>query len=113
MNETAQNLFQIFDRMTPMVYALVPSLLAVILFVVGKKTGKSGLKWAAFVPLAIGIILGIMGMGLLNDPLYTQLNLLGGRSEVLYRAIPIVPVVTAIALIVVDRLGAREMRSDL
>ncbi len=113
MNETAESLFKIFDRMTPLVYAVLPSLIAVVLFFLGKKMGKPALKWVAFIPLAIGIILGILGMGLLNDSLYVQMNLLGGRSEILYRAIPIIPVVTGIVLILIDKLRNREIKSDL
>jgi hypothetical protein len=113
MNETADTLFKIFDRMTPMVYALVPALLAVIIFFGAKRMKKPNLKWLAFIPLAIGVILGIMGMGLLNDPLYNQMNLIGTRSELIYKAIPIIPVVVGIALVVINKLGTREMYSDL
>lgn len=113
MNESMADLFQIFGRATPAIFAFVPTLIAIIMFVVSKRTGKTGLKWGAFVPLVIGIILGIIGYQLLSDSLFVQLNLLGSRSEMLYRAIPIIPALAGIVIFVLDRLAGREISSNL
>ncbi|MFM9872552.1 MAG: hypothetical protein ACKVQS_03685 [Fimbriimonadaceae bacterium] len=113
MNESIADLFQIFDRATPMIFALIPSILAVALFFFGKKKGNTVMKWMAYVPLLIGLVLGVLGLQLLNDSLFVQLNLLGSRSELLYRAVLIIPIVVGIALILFDKLAGREINSNL
>lgn len=111
--DTAKNIYELFGKATPAIYAAAPSLVAVALFMWLRKGSHSHLKGIAYIPLVIGLILGILGWMLMGDTVYYSMLLPGPKTEMLYKAVPIVPVVAAIAMFLMDRLGNQTTKSDL
>ncbi len=101
----AQQLFQMFGRATPAVFAVGPSLIGVILYFGLRLLPDSRARWACFVPLVVGIVLGLVGQGLLRDVLFTAMNDFGTITTALYWGMLIVPILTGIGLVVFDRIS--------
>lgn len=102
--DAAASLFATFGRqLTPVVFALAPALLAYLIYAGCRKFGVPQFRWVSLVPLAVGVFLGITALNLLNDPLYTSLTMFGTTLRIAFIAVLVVPVVTTIALFVLDR----------
>ncbi len=98
-------LFQMFGRATPAVFALGPSVVALILYFGLRLLPDSRARWASFIPLIVGLLLGIRGQQLLRDVLYTSMNDFGTITTAMYWAMLIAPILTAIGLVVFDRIS--------
>lgn len=109
----AAELYTSIGRLTPLVFTLVPSGLALILFAVLRKSRATGVKWLPYIPLLIGVILGILGWIAISSSLFTQMQTLGTKSHIIYRAVLIAPILTAIGIFLVDRFGERKADLNL
>lgn len=98
-------LFQMFGRATPAVFALGPSVIALILYFGLRLLPDSRARWASFAPLIVGLLLGLQGQRLLRDVLYTSMNDFGTMTTALYWGMLIVPILTGIGLVVFDRIS--------
>ena len=83
--------------------ALIPSIIAVIMFYAGMKLqhlGKSKfIKWSAVIPLLIGLFLGMEPFRMMYmDTTYQQMYPGGGRVKLMHAGGIIMPVLTAMGL---------------
>lgn len=113
MIDTAKNLFDLFGKATPAIYAAVPSILGFVLFLWLRKGSQPHLRWIATIPLVIGLILGIFAWMLLGDTVYMAMTLPGPKTELIYRAVPIIPIVAGIAMFIMDRFVGQTAKSEL
>jgi hypothetical protein len=111
--ELASNIYNLAGRATPLLFTLLPMTVALIMWFALKKFGFDQFKWLAMIPLLAGLVVGVLGFVLLNDPLYVQFNMTGSRGQIIYRAVAIVPILTAIGLFLHDRFTGRMMDSSL
>ncbi len=98
-------------------YAMVPFILALIVFAICLKRESFGLgkgvKWAALIPLVIGAMLGLdPARKFYTDPLYVDMFGGGGFMRVLHTLPIATPVIGAIVLFVWSKISERSVRSE-
>ncbi|MBA4292728.1 hypothetical protein C0431_07115 [bacterium] len=109
----ASALFKSLGRLTPLAFTLIPSLIAVILYFTLRRMKATHLNWVPYLPLVIGVILGIFGWIAISSSLYVQMESIGQRSFLIYRAVLIAPILTAIGLFLLSKFGDGRMDSNL
>ncbi len=105
--------FTMWGRATPLILAIVPSLLAVTIFFVGKSVNRPQVKTVSYVILALGVLMGIFAAMKLQDTLYPIMHDVGPRSQMLFYAIGGVPLIVAVALFIFDRITGGTRTSGL
>ena len=93
---------QVFGRATPAIWCVLPSILGVALYLLLKRGKNPAARLVSSVPLLVGVVLGVMSWAKVNDFAYLDYNQLGPTSVLLMRATLILPILTAIALFVMD-----------
>lgn len=112
--EALTNLYQMFGEQTPLVFAIIPSLIAVILFFAFRKSENKMLSLLPYIVLGLGIILGIFAYILMSDSLFMSIYLQGrGKKTLLMRAVPIVPVITAIGIFFLSKRNNSNYNDQL
>lgn len=104
---------QVFGRATPAIWAAVPAVIAVLLYLVLKRTANPNLRHLCWVPLGIGVILGIMSWGQSNDSIYMKYNQFGTVSALFMKLTLIVPIVVAAAIAFMDFRKFRNVDQTL
>ncbi|MBX3115002.1 MAG: hypothetical protein KF836_10595 [Fimbriimonadaceae bacterium] len=106
--------FVMFGRFTPLAFIAIPLILAYVITVIAKKTRNPQMRKFAYLPLLLGLLVGIAAqIQFNNEPMYMQFNDLGSKSEMLFWGVIIVPVLASVALFFSDRLSNRSIDSDL
>lgn len=106
--------FIMFGRFTPIAFMAIPLIITFIMALIIKKSGRPHLRKFAYIPLGIGVIVGILAQKQFYDePLFIEYNSLGSKSIILYWGIIVVPILAGIAMFLSDKLTKRSIDSDL
>ncbi|MGE0002315.1 MAG: hypothetical protein AB7F50_07275 [Fimbriimonadaceae bacterium] len=91
---------------------LLPTALAIgafVYFLRGEFKGwPKSLKWTALLPLILGVILGIGPFNAMNDELYRDQYGSGPRARMLHYGGVVLPILTAVGLVVVGMLRDKQ-----
>jgi len=98
--------------------ALIPSVIAVIMFYAGMKLQHLGkpkfIKWTAAIALLVGVFLGMEPFRMMfMDPTYQQMYPGGGKTKLMHAGGIIMPVLTLIGLSVWSWWNNRQRFEDL
>ena len=106
--------FVMFGRPTPIVFIILPVLLAYIITVIAKKTRNPQMRNFAYIPLAIGVVIGIFAqITFASEPLYLDFHGLGTKSMGLYWGIIIVPIIVALIMFFAGKFSRSSIDADL
>lgn len=106
--------FVMFGRSTPIVFIVVPVILAYVIYFIAKKVRSPQMRIFAYLPLAIGVIIGILAqVQFANEPMFLSFHDFGSRSVALYWGIIVVPILAAIIMFVAGKLSRSGIDADL
>lgn len=112
-----QNVLDLFNfndkRQGMIVWSFLPALLGVGLYFLLIKMDKVRFRFLSFIPLVLGLLLGIFAVMQLRDPLYVDYYWITSRSRLLYWGILVMPILTAAGLLIYDRMQMTSMDSRL
>lgn len=117
-NLFAQSATGQYEQPELMAIAFIPITVAVILFFIGVKLHHSGkpawIKWTAFIPLAVGLIMGIAPtQKFYGDPLYQDFYGGSWKKGIMHAGGIIVAVIGALGLFVWNRWLNKQKFEDL
>jgi len=104
LNSLGQFDSQEYTPVTLFAIVLLPAAIAIAAFVYFLKGEFKGwpksLKWVSLVPLILGVILGIGPFNAMNDELYRDQYGAGPRAKMLHYGGVVVPILTAVGLVI-------------
>ncbi len=104
------------SRLGMIALIVLPLALAYGIFIALDKRDPSDplhkLKWAGFLPLLVGVILGALNARNMGSYLYQQANLIGGNMRVLHYVSLVIPILGMIGLALLARKKNSGPRYD-
>ncbi len=107
------SLFGAFGKATPLVWALLPSIVGYVLYAVFKRSDKPERRTFAYIPLGVGLIMGIMAELQARDTLYMRVAGFGPTTRLIFHGILVIPIAVALAIFLIDRRGFSRVDSNL
>lgn len=102
-----------FGRQGALLWVVGPALLAVVLYFLGRKFNLAPLRYAAFLPLLLGLGIGIQSVSVMNDPIFSDYHDVTGRQRMIFIAVVVAPILAAVGLFVAEKSKARQVSSRL
>ena len=113
MVDSAMQLYEMFGKNTPLIFAVLPSMIAVGIFLGVRKSSNTIVKLLPYIPLVVGIFLGGVAYFLMADTVYMAAYPPGPRTAMIFRAVPIIPILVGIGFFVYNKMSSRTIDSNL
>ncbi|MDI9639907.1 hypothetical protein QM565_29820 [Geitlerinema splendidum] len=101
------------SRAQLIMWIMLPPIIAFVLLKILRKMHVAPAKWIALIPCVIGIIVGIQGIMLVNDPLAQPYLGFGERSKLIMYVIAASSLISGALILVMSRAKGDDMNSRL